>query len=148
MGPVRPSSESEAPVTSVLPGTTRNTRQRTDVLALLELTDGFRSAQELHAELRSQGAKVGLTTVYRTLQLLTDAGEVDQVRLPDGEQRYRRCARSTHHHHLVCRVCGAAVEIEGPAVEHWADEQAGRHGFVDVAHTMEIVGTCRSCARA
>ena len=135
-------------MTNVLPGTTRNTRQRTDVLALLELTDGFRSAQELHAELRTQGAKVGLTTVYRTLQLLTDAGEIDQVRLPDGEQRYRRCAQSTHHHHLVCRICGTAVEVEGPAVEHWADEQANRHGFVDVAHTMEIVGTCARCAHA
>lgn len=135
-------------MTNTLPGITRNTRQRTDVLALLELTDGFRSAQELHAELRSQGAKVGLTTVYRTLQLLTDAGEVDQVRLPDGEQRYRRCAQSTHHHHLVCRVCGTAVEVEGPTVEHWAAEQASRHGFVDVAHTMEIVGTCATCAPA
>ncbi len=135
-------------MTNAVPGTTRNTRQRADVLALLETTDGFRSAQQLHAALRERSTGVGLTTVYRTLQLLVDAGEVDQMRLPDGEQLYRRCAQSTHHHHLLCRVCGTAVEVEGPAVEHWAAEQAERHGFVDVAHTMDIVGTCASCAAA
>jgi Fur family ferric uptake transcriptional regulator len=137
----------EFTVTGVVPGAARNTRQRAEVLALLETTDGFRSAQQLHAALREQGAGVGLTTVYRTLQLLSDAGEVDQMRLPDGEQMYRRCGRGGHHHHLVCRSCGRTVEVEGPAVEHWAQEQAERHGFVDVDHTLEIVGTCADCAR-
>lgn len=128
------------------PGMTRNTRQRAEVLALLNGTDEFRTAQQLHAELRSRGAEVGLTTVYRTLQLLADAGEVDQMRLPDGEQIYRQCSRSQHHHHLVCRSCGRAVEVEGPAVERWADEIATEYGFVDVDHTVEIFGTCQSCA--
>ncbi|HEY2671374.1 MAG TPA: transcriptional repressor [Rugosimonospora sp.] len=133
-------------MTSVVPGTTRNTRQRAEVLALLQATEGFRSAQQLHADLRDQGAHVGLTTVYRTLQLLADAGEVDQMRLPDGEQLYRRCEGTRHHHHLVCRSCGRTVQVEGPAVERWAQKLAAQHGFVDVDHTVEIVGTCASCA--
>jgi Fur family ferric uptake transcriptional regulator len=133
-------------VRPITPGMTRNTRQRAEVLALLDGTDEFRSAQQLHAELRSRGAEVGLTTVYRTLQLLADAGEVDQIRLPDGEQLYRRCSRS-HHHHLVCRSCGWVVEVEGPAVERWAGGIAAEHGFVDVGHTLEIFGTCQRCAR-
>lgn len=132
-------------MTNVVPGATRNTRQRAQVLALLDATDGFRSAQQLHASLRDGGAQVGLTTVYRTLQLLADAGEVDQMRLPDGEQLYRRCG-SGHHHHLVCRVCGRTVEVEIPSVERWAQAQAVAHGFVDVDHTVEIVGTCTDCA--
>jgi Fur family transcriptional regulator, ferric uptake regulator len=135
-------------VAAVVPGAARNTRQRAEVLALLEATDDFRSAQQLHAALRERGTGIGLTTVYRTLQLLSDAGEVDQMRLPDGEQMYRRCARSGHHHHLVCRSCGRTVEVEGPAVEHWAQEQAERHGFVDVEHTLEIVGICGDCSRS
>ncbi|GAA5179405.1 Fur family transcriptional regulator [Rugosimonospora acidiphila] len=130
---------------SVVPGATRNTRQRAQVLALLAATDGFRSAQQLHANLRDEGAQVGLTTVYRTLQLLADAGEVDQMRLPDGEQLYRRCGRG-HHHHLVCRLCGRAVEVEIPSVERWTRNQAAAHGFVDADHTIEIVGTCADCA--
>jgi Fur family ferric uptake transcriptional regulator len=124
---------------------TRNTRQRAEVLALLDGTDEFRSAQQLHADLRARGSGVGLTTVYRTLQLLADAGEVDHMRLPDGEQLYRRCSRNQHHHHLVCRRCGRAVEIEGRAVERWAEKLAAEHGFTDVDHTVEIVGTCENC---
>jgi Fur family ferric uptake transcriptional regulator len=127
---------------------TRNTRQRAEVLALLEGTEEFRSAQQLHAELRARGTGVGLTTVYRTLQLLADAGEVDQMRLPDGEQLYRRCSRSQHHHHLVCRRCGRTVEVEGRAIELWATRVANQHGFIDVDHTVEIFGTCAACAGA
>jgi Fur family transcriptional regulator, ferric uptake regulator len=133
-----------AGVTSSTPGTARNTRQRGEVLALLEEMDDFRTAQQLHFDLGRRGAKVGLTTVYRTLQLLVDAGEVDTMRLPSGEALYRRCGRA-HHHHLVCRRCGTTVEVEGPAVERWADKLAADHGFTDVSHTLEIFGTCPRC---
>jgi Fur family ferric uptake transcriptional regulator len=138
--------EWEVAVSHVVPGTARNTRQRTEVLAALEAAAGFRSAQQLHADLRAGGAQVGLTTVYRTLQLMLEAGEVDQMRLPGGDQLYRRCAQSRHHHHLVCRVCGRTVELEGPAVEAWADKQAALNGFTDIDHTVEIFGTCTTCA--
>jgi|SRR5690606_41009655 len=123
----------------------RRTRQRAAVSALLRELDGFHSAQELHAMLRERGEKVGLTTVYRTLQGLADAGEVDVMRAPGGEHLYRRCSEG-HHHHLVCRSCGATVEVAGPAVESWADRVAAEHGYVDVSHTLEIFGTCPGCA--
>ena len=48
----------------------------------------------------------------------------------------------------MCRHCGKAVEVEGPAVEKWADSIAEEHGFVDVGHTVEIFGTCGDCAAA
>ncbi|MEV0650846.1 transcriptional repressor [Phytomonospora sp. NPDC050363] len=124
---------------------TRSTRQRTAVLDLLGEVDEFRSAQDLHALLRDRGAKVGLTTVYRTLQALADAERIDVMRLPGGEHLYRRCSQG-HHHHLVCRSCGRTVEVAGPAVERWADKVAAEHGFTDVAHTLEIFGTCAGCA--
>ncbi|MFI0740922.1 Fur family transcriptional regulator [Streptomyces sp. NPDC021100] len=124
----------------------RATKQRAAVAAALDEVDEFRSAQELHDMLRHRGASVGLTTVYRTLQSLADAGEVDVLRTSEGEAVYRRCS-SGHHHHLVCRLCGKAVEVEGPAVETWADTIAREHGFVDVAHTVEVFGTCGDCAR-
>ena len=124
----------------------RNTRQRGEVLALLREFDGFRTAQQLYLELRQRGAKVGLTTVYRTLQLLVDAGEVDATRLPGSEQGFRWCS-DEHHHHLVCRSCGTAVEVVGPAVERWAERVAAEHGYTDINHTIEIFGTCGNCAR-
>lgn len=127
------------------PNATRNTRQRGEVMALLREVEGAHSAQRLHVMLRERGAKVGLTTVYRTLQLLVDAGDADTTRLPGGEQLFRLCS-PTHHHHLVCRDCGKTVEVEGPAVERWADEVAAGNGFTDVGHTIELFGICRDCA--
>ncbi|MET7672168.1 Fur family transcriptional regulator [Micromonospora luteifusca] len=124
----------------------RNTRQRSAVSALLAEMEGFHSAQDLHAMLRQRGERVGLTTVYRTLQGLADAGEIDVMRPPGGEHLYRRCSEG-HHHHLVCRACGRTVEVAGPAVESWADRVAAQHGYTDVSHTMEIFGTCPACSR-
>ncbi|MBA2641164.1 MAG: transcriptional repressor [Nocardioidaceae bacterium] len=122
----------------------RATRQRRAVDAVLAEVDDFRGAQEIHDVLRRRGDSVGLSTVYRTLQALADSGEVDVLRGADGETRYRRCSQG-HHHHLVCRDCGRTVEVEGPAVERWMDSVAARHGFHDVAHTLEVIGTCAGC---
>ncbi len=123
----------------------RSTRQRAAVLAALAEVDDFRSTQDLHDYLRRRGDAVGLTTVYRTLQALADAGEVDVIVREDGESVYRQCSNS-HHHHLVCRACGRTVEVEGPAVERWASRVAEEHGFSDVSHTLEIFGVCSSCS--
>lgn len=123
----------------------RPTRQQTAVADALARTDGFTSAQSLHDLLRHEGTSVGLTTVYRHLQALADAGDVDVLRTADGESVYRRCAGEEHHHHLVCRSCGATVEVTGPAVEAWASAVADEHGFTDVSHTLEVFGTCARC---
>lgn len=128
--------------------TQRSTRQRAAVSALLDRLEDFRSAQEIHDELRRSGEGIGLTTVYRSLQALADSGEVDVLRTGTGEAVYRRCATAEHHHHLVCRRCGATVEIEGPAVETWARKVAAAHGFSELSHTAEIFGVCRDCAAA
>ena len=125
--------------------TQRPTRQRTAVANAMAQTDDFRSAQDLHTLLRGSGESIGLTTVYRALQAMVDAGEVDVLRTDDGEAVYRRCSTS-HHHHLVCRGCGRTVEVDGPAVERWADRVATQHGFTDVSHTLEVFGTCQHCA--
>ena len=123
----------------------RSTRQRTAVARLLDDTDDFRSAQEIHEKLRRRGEGIGLTTVYRTLQTMADAGEIDMLRTATGEAVYRRCS-AHHHHHLVCRHCGRTVEVEGPTVELWAEKVARDHGFIDIDHTIEISGACPTCA--
>ncbi|MEU3275020.1 Fur family transcriptional regulator [Saccharomonospora sp. NPDC006951] len=123
----------------------RATKQRAAVVELLAEVDDFRSAQELYDQLRQRGEGIGLTTVYRTLQSLSEAGEIDVLRTGSGEALYRRCS-DHHHHHLVCRHCGFTVEVEGPAVERWAEKIAAGNGFSDITHTVEIVGTCESCA--
>jgi Fur family transcriptional regulator, ferric uptake regulator len=122
----------------------RKTRQRAAVDEILTDLDEFRTAQEIHDELRHKGDSIGLTTVYRTLQFMADSGELDAIRKSDGETAYRRCSGG-HHHHLVCRSCGRTVEVSGPAVERWASAVAEQHGFREVSHDLEIFGTCSSC---
>lgn len=126
-----------------LPGQ-RATRQRAAVVALLNEVEDFRSAQEIHERLRDRGEGIGLTTVYRTLQSLSAASEVDVLRTDSGEAIYRRCS-AHHHHHLLCRSCGYTVEIEGPSVERWAEQIASANGFADISHTVEIAGLCTAC---
>lgn len=133
-------------MSDTVPGAARHTRQRGEILALLRETDDFRTAQQLFAQLRQHGSKIGLTTIYRNLQALVEGGEADTMRLPNGEQIYRLCGQERHHHHLVCRTCGRTIDVDGPAVEKWTERVAREHGFVDVSHTVEIFGTCSDCA--
>lgn len=126
--------------------TRRPTRQQAAIAEELTGSEEFRSAQEIHAALLAAGDKIGLATVYRTLQALAGDGDVDVVRTDDGESVYRRCSTG-HHHHLVCRDCGRAVEVEGPTVERWAAQVSAEHGFTEVEHTLEIFGRCAACAR-
>jgi Fur family ferric uptake transcriptional regulator len=126
----------------------RATRQGGAVENALRAAEGFRSAQDVYAVLRAEGQSVGLSTVYRHLQAFADDGLVDVIHTPEGETTYRYCGEpgSGHHHHLVCRSCGRAVEVEGPAIERWASRVAELHGYVDVDHTVELFGTCAACA--
>lgn len=126
--------------------TRRRTRQREAVITHLRDSGDFRTAQQIHADLRAAGEDVGLTTVYRALAALADSGEVDVLLAGDSEARYRACS-SGHHHHLVCRECGYTVEVTAAPVERWALTTAARHGFAQVQHTVEIVGICDTCAR-
>ena len=100
------------------------------VIARLDEQDG-----RVHIHSREAGA---------VIEAAFAAGEVDVLRTDDGEAVYRMCSTG-HHHHIVCRECGATVEVEGPAVERWADQVSAEHGFTDVSHTLELFGRCGDC---
>ena len=125
--------------------TSRNTWQRSAIRDFMGGVEEFRTASQIHDDLKQLGDRMGLATVYRALQAMVDAGEVDMLRRPDGEAAYRKCSDG-HHHHLVCRNCGAAEEIAAEVVEIWAAEVAKRHGFTDVAHEVELYGLCADCS--
>ena len=111
----------------------RRTRQRCALDELLERTQEFRSAQQLHAQLREDGESVSLATVYRLLQGMVRDGEIDVLRSEDNENRYRRCQ------------CGYTVEVTETAVRRWADRTARTHGFISVSHAVELLGVCAGC---
>lgn len=123
----------------------RDTRQRRVLREHLAESDAFVSAQQVFDELRARGDRVGLATIYRTLQAMQEAGEVDMLRTDEGETVYRMCG-PRHHHHLVCRTCGVTVEVDNPSIERWASKAAAAHGFEDVTHVVELFGVCPACA--
>jgi Fur family transcriptional regulator, ferric uptake regulator len=123
----------------------RGTRQAEALASVLSSLHGFLSAQQIHAELRRRGERIGLATVYRHLQVLSEDGRVDTIREVGGETLYRQCRSEAHHHHLICRACGASVEVEGRAVEQWAAKVAAEAGFTAVDHTVELFGLCPRC---
>ena len=134
-------------------GRVRNTRQAEAVESILREADGFRTAQDLFAELRRRGDRIGLTTVYRHLAALSEQGSADVVHTADGESQYRLCGVPSadpavdHHHHVVCRECGRSVEVSGPEVEEWAARVAAAAGYTDVSHTLEVFGLCPEHSR-
>ena len=125
--------------------TKRNTWQKDAVRHTLAEALGFVSAQQLHGILKNHGSTISLATVYRALTDLATAGEADTLTSDAGEQLYRACA-ATHHHHLMCRNCGLTVEISASVLESWAETVAAENGFSKTAHTIEISGLCSKCS--
>ena len=128
-------------------GRTRTTRQSAAIEDALREADGFRTAQELFDQVRGSGQKVGLTTVYRHLNLLAELGRADVVHRADGEAQFRLCGThdepaEEHHHHVVCRVCGRSEQVSAPEVEDWAERVARAAGYTDISHTVEVFGLC------
>ena len=101
----------------------RSTRQRAAVAAALDEVAEFRSAQELHDMLKHKGDSVGLTTVYRTLQSLADAGEVDVLRTDDGEIA-GRIPKSTFM--LLERRIVFFVDDDNSKIGHWSEHRGSR----------------------
>ncbi len=123
----------------------RATLQREAVAKILRDSDRFRTAQEIHSDLRATGDTAGLTTVYRHLQLFVDEGVVHTVHLDDRQVAYRWCRESASHHHLVCRRCGVSHEfVDAESEARIAQAVAGR-GFVDLDQSLDVFGVCPKC---
>jgi Fur family transcriptional regulator, ferric uptake regulator len=124
----------------------RVTNQRISVLDTLTERDDAVTAQDLYLEFRRQGESIGLSTVYRTLTSLVDAGLLDTFQR-GGEQAFRACSPK-HHHHLVCTTCNQVTELEAGLVEEWVGKVAETYDFAVTSHKADIYGTCTACQAA
>jgi Fur family transcriptional regulator, ferric uptake regulator len=126
-----------------LPDRVRLTPQRQAVLAAIEGLDAAFTPIELYDRARVLDPRLGLATVYRTVELLRETGSLRQL-VHDGRPTYVRCHRG-HHHHLVCTTCGTVEETELCAAPS-AAELRKQHGFRAVEHQVDIFGVCERCA--
>jgi Fur family transcriptional regulator, ferric uptake regulator len=127
----------------------RYTKGRQSVVAALVRASGPLSAAELSEEL---GADVPLSSIYRTLSVLEDAGVVDHHLGAKGLTRFELAEWLTgHHHHLVCVSCGSVEDIDIPpaleeSVRGLVSEIAALASFDATDHALEIEGRCQRCA--
>ncbi|WP_308205169.1 Fur family transcriptional regulator [Mycobacterium parmense] len=124
----------------------RSTAKRQVVLDVLSSGKNFRSAQHLYLEVHQHTrARIALTTVYRILHTLAEEGIAETQRAEDGETLYRLRTGSEHCHYLLCRRCGDAVPFTPTALEKHTEQLTQQHRYADVAHHVDLYGTCPAC---
>jgi Fur family transcriptional regulator, ferric uptake regulator len=122
------------------------TRQREEILHVFLNSPGHKNLAQIYAQVIKANPKIGYTTVYRTLKLLTRLGLATERRFDDGETRYERVPDGKHHDHLICLGCGKIIEFEDTALEALQNGIAERYGFHVFHHRMELYGQCRNCS--
>jgi Fur family ferric uptake transcriptional regulator len=128
-------------------GGLKPTRQRVRVLQELAAEPSDVTALELHRRLRADGDRIGLATVYRTLNALASEGVIDAFAHHPGESCFRLCSAG-HHHHLVCTNCHLVAELDECGLEAWLDKAAAEAGFEVTDHRLEVFGLCAECRTA
>jgi Fur family transcriptional regulator, ferric uptake regulator len=125
--------------------TTRTTAPRRALSGLIARRSGHFTANDLIGDARSRKLPMGRATVFRTLDLLAEQGQLERIDLPSGEHAYVACAPEEHHHHVVCRNCGKSAEVADSGLQSVVREIARRSGYAIDNHRLELFGLCPAC---
>ena len=118
-------------------------KRQEQILEILKNCDDELSGQELHRELIVGEKEMGLTTVYRNLQVLMKTGLIRSRHLPTGEVLYTPVERDIHH--LTCVQCGETSKIDGCPVKDIHEPKQVNKKFQLLFHTLEFFGLCQNC---
>ncbi|QHS22648.1 transcriptional repressor [Virgibacillus sp. MSP4-1] len=117
------------------------------VRVLLENEEDHLSAEDVYLLVKEKAPEIGLATVYRTLELLSELKVVDKINFGDGVSRYdlRKEGAEHFHHHLVCIECGSVEEIEDDLLDDVERIVESDWGFKVKDHRLTFHGICRAC---
>jgi len=118
-------------------------KRQEQILEILKNCDDELTGQELHRELITKEKEMGLTTVYRNLQVLIKSGLIRSRHLPTGEVLYTPVERDIHH--LTCVQCGETSKIDGCPVKDIHEPKQVNKNFQLLFHTLEFFGLCQNC---
>lgn len=135
----------------------RMTMPRQVILEVLSGTEKHLSAEDIHLAVRKSYPHVGLTTVYRTLELLADMGVLFKFDFGDRRARYELAeefqAKKGHHHHLVCTRCKRVIDYtefidqEKELLEKTEKGLMRKYNFSIENHLIQFYGICEQCRK-
>ena len=131
----------------------RLTAPREAILDFLSRSSKHMSAKEIYASLHGSYPGIGLSTVYRTLDLLARMGIITKLAIGDGQSRYelKSKEKDDHHHHLICTNCGKIINYsefldeELSLVKKTEERLAKKYNFIIQDHNIEFLGICKKC---
>ena len=106
------------------------------------------SAEDVHGLLRDSKAEIGLATVYRSLELLSNLGILQKMEFGDGCSRYEvntTDPKAHHHHHLICTKCNKVIEFEEDLLDELEQDICRKSGFKIQDHQVKFFGICKEC---
>ena len=122
-------------------------KQREQILDIFLKTEKHSTINNLYDLVKKKDSQIGLATVYRTMEVICNAGLARKVDFGDGAKHYEHKYKHQHHHHLVCLKCDKIIDITSGKIEEMQRQLAKKHGFTIVRDTMKIFGICRTCER-
>ena len=122
------------------------TSQRMLIAETLLKSSKHIKAEELYQMVHKKNPKIGLATVYRTLQIMKDRGLIEKRDFGEGCSRYED-SKAMHHDHLICLKCGRVIEFDEPTIETMQMEVAKKNKFKVLSHRLELFGYCNHCSR-
>jgi len=134
----------------------RWTAPREAILEFLSRSSKHMSVKEIYSSLHKSYPGMGLTTVYRTLELLARMGLITKLTLGDGQNRYefKSSEKDEHHHHLICTECGKIIDYsefldeELSLVRKTEERLAKKYNFKVLDHNIEFLGICEKCNKS
>lgn len=124
------------------------TSQRRAVFEVLQKNDKLHlTVEEIYDKVKVSCPKIGLATVYRTIQLLHELKLIETLNLDDGYIRYEisKINLEHHHHHLICDRCGRIIEAKEDLLGSVEAEILNKYGFKVNDHIVKFYGVCEAC---
>lgn len=122
----------------------KNTKQRYTILSIIESSNEPVTAEEIFKQLITDDFKINLSTVYRTLHVLTNKSVLLKILKGDGTAAYELNDLS-HNHYITCCRCNRSVLIDGCPVKELSESVSKTTGFKVTGHSLQLTGICSKC---
>lgn len=123
------------------------TSQRKAVLSVIAHSHDHLTPAAIYERVHQQYPGIGLVTVYRTLELLSQLGLICEVHAGDNGRSYLLRRPVGHHHHLICSSCSKVVDFADCDLAQMMDRVSRKTGFKIDSHLVEFLGQCRDCLK-